>query len=138
VRGLGATDEALNLTSRPLREQAVIHRLRGDEFDPFSGGRVPLGGHRVSTGAACPQQLARSGSCGWAVPAERPIATALGAWTRPKKLICIGEAAVSKRTYQPNNRRRHKVHGFRLRMRTRAGRSILSARRRKGRDSLSV
>ena len=45
---------------------------------------------------------------------------------------------VSKRTYQPNNRRRHKVHGFRLRMRTRAGRAILSARRRKGRNSLAV
>jgi large subunit ribosomal protein L34 len=30
------------------------------------------------------------------------------------------------------------VHGFRLRMRTRAGRSILSARRRKGRKNLSV
>ena len=45
---------------------------------------------------------------------------------------------VSKRTYQPNNRRRHKVHGFRLRMRTRAGRAILSARRRKGRASVSV
>lgn len=45
---------------------------------------------------------------------------------------------VSKRTYQPNNRRRHKVHGFRLRMRTRAGRAILSTRRRKGRRSLAV
>jgi large subunit ribosomal protein L34 len=47
-------------------------------------------------------------------------------------------SAVSKRTYQPNNRRRHKVHGFRLRMRTRAGRSILSSRRRKGRNKLAV
>jgi large subunit ribosomal protein L34 len=45
---------------------------------------------------------------------------------------------VSKRTYQPNNRRRAKTHGFRLRMRTRAGRAILSARRSKGRDKLSA
>ena len=45
---------------------------------------------------------------------------------------------MSKRTYQPNNRRRHKVHGFRLRMRTRAGRAIVNARRRKGRHQLTV
>ena len=45
---------------------------------------------------------------------------------------------VSKRTFQPNNRRRAKTHGFRLRMRTRAGRAILSTRRRKGRSQLSA
>ena len=45
---------------------------------------------------------------------------------------------MSKRTFQPNNRRRSKVHGFRLRMRTRAGRSILAGRRRKAREKLSA
>jgi large subunit ribosomal protein L34 len=45
---------------------------------------------------------------------------------------------MSKRTFQPNNRRRSKVHGFRLRMRTRAGRAIMAARRRKGRTKLSA
>jgi len=45
---------------------------------------------------------------------------------------------MSKRTFQPNNRRRAKTHGFRLRMHTRAGRAILAARRRKGRTELSA
>jgi len=48
------------------------------------------------------------------------------------------ESPVSKRTFQPNNRRRARTHGFRLRMRTRAGRAILAARRRKGRTRVSV
>jgi len=48
------------------------------------------------------------------------------------------EPAVSKRTFQPNTRRRAKTHGFRLRMRTRAGRAILAGRRRKGREELSA
>jgi large subunit ribosomal protein L34 len=43
-----------------------------------------------------------------------------------------------KRTFQPNNRRRAKTHGFRLRMRTRAGRAIVAARRRKGRTELAA
>ena len=45
---------------------------------------------------------------------------------------------VSKRTFQPNNRRRAKTHGFRLRMRTRAGRAIVSARRSRGRARLAA
>jgi large subunit ribosomal protein L34 len=60
------------------------------------------------------------------------------------RIACVGlhpqptENLVSKRTFQPNNRRRAKTHGFRLRMRTRAGRAILTARRRKGRAELSA
>jgi large subunit ribosomal protein L34 len=55
-------------------------------------------------------------------------------------VVCrvVKEHLVSKRTFQPNNRRRAKTHGFRLRMRTRAGRAIISARRRKGRAELSA
>ena len=45
---------------------------------------------------------------------------------------------MSKRTFQPNNRRRAKTHGFRERMKTRAGRAILAARRREGRSELSA
>lgn len=50
----------------------------------------------------------------------------------------VREFVMSKRTFQPNNRRRARTHGFRTRMRTRAGRAILSARRGKGRARLSA
>ena len=43
-----------------------------------------------------------------------------------------------KRTHQPHKRHRAKTHGFRARISSKAGRSVLTRRRNKGREKVSI
>jgi large subunit ribosomal protein L34 len=66
--------------------------------------------------------------------------------TAPSFIDTIKEVKISKlinkdmpkRTYQPKKKRRARRHGFRKRMQTKDGQTVLKKRRRKGRKKLSV
>lgn len=77
----------------------------------------------------------RAAQDGVQVQARRPRVPATSV-SHPSSLS--RRPVVSKRTFQPNARRRAKKHGFRARMRTRAGRAVVRARRSRGRQRLSA
>jgi large subunit ribosomal protein L34 len=59
-------------------------------------------------------------------------------WKFAADLSYIQETIMPKRTFQPNRRRRAKVHGFLVRMASKAGAAVLSRRRAKGRHKIAV
>ena len=67
------------------------------------------------------------------------IIAALSEKIRQESLLPFEEfRSMPKRTFQPNRRRRSKTHGFLSRMKTKAGATVLSRRRAKGRHKIAV
>ena len=107
------------------------------EFDPYGPRSVPWSSLWVDA----ERRLLIESTAVRANGRSAPVVSAAQQRGPPTVLALLSNqeiSPVSKRTFQPNNRRRAKTHGFRLRMRTRAGRAIVSARRRKGRSELSA
>jgi large subunit ribosomal protein L34 len=118
--------------SRPGLTRRTLLRTLVQSPESRRYGCDPAHKHRSPRRLPARHQASR-GFVGQSCSTGRPTGPENDARCNEERVVAKG-----KRTFQPNNRRRARVHGFRLRMRTRAGRAIVSGRRRKGRRSLTA
>jgi large subunit ribosomal protein L34 len=145
-RGCRATPcRVLRSADRGERSARVVRyapgRLPAPRAGRYARAHVPCNGT-----VADPHHLAPPGRCVPVVlPTHRGARPGSVTGGEPRPTVCPSRPSthpsggpVVKRTFQPNNRRRARKHGFRARMQTRAGRSIVKSRRQRGRAKLTA